>query len=101
MNNNDQLFELMTKMYSEMQEGFKKVDTEIQGVKGDIKGIKGDIKEVKERVGNLENRMVKMEDDNHRNFTALFDGYKQNTEILVRVEKEVSRHEEIILRRVK
>lgn len=108
MNNNDQLFELMTKMYGEMQEGFKKVDTEIQGVKGDIKevkgdikGIKGDIKEVKERVGNLENRMVKMEDDNHRNFTALFDGYKQNTEILVRVEKEVSRHEEIILRRVK
>ncbi|HZK00647.1 MAG TPA: hypothetical protein VFC79_11590 [Tissierellaceae bacterium] len=80
MNSEDQLFELMTKMYGEMQEGFK---------------------EVKERVGNLENRMVKMEDDNHKNFTALFDGYKQNTEQLHRIEKEVSKHEEVIIRRVK
>ena len=70
-----------------MQDGFKEV--------------KGDIKGVKERVESLENRMIKMEDENHRNFTDLFDSYKQNSEILARVEKEVSRHKEVILRRIK
>ena len=32
---------------------------------------------------------------------ALFDGYKQNADKLDRIEKEVSKHEEIILRRIK
>jgi len=33
--------------------------------------------------------------------TTLFDGYKQNSDKLDRIEKEVSKHEEIILRRIK
>jgi hypothetical protein len=32
---------------------------------------------------------------------ALFDGYKQNSDKLSRIEEEVSRHEEIIPRRIK
>ncbi len=32
---------------------------------------------------------------------TLFDGYKQNSDKLDRIEKEVSKQEEIILRRIK
>ena len=32
---------------------------------------------------------------------SLFDGYKQNSDKLDRIEEEVSKHEEIILRRIK
>lgn len=87
MKEESQLFELMTKMYAEMQEGFKTSNEKVDNLE--------------KRIDMVENRIVKMEDDNHRNFTALFDGYKQNAEILERVEKEVSKHEEVILRRIK
>ena len=76
MNKADKLFDLMTQMYKDMQ------------------GMKTDIKDVKERVINIEN-------DHGKKLTALFNGYVQQAEQLNRIEKEVSKHEEIILRRVK
>lgn len=45
--------------------------------------------------------IVKLENDIVPKIQALFDGYKQNTEKLDRIEKEVSKQEEIIMRRVK
>lgn len=60
---NEKLFELIEKMYGDMQHGFKSLNTEIDTVKTDIKKI--DFK--------IDNYvMPKIE--------ALFDGYKQNTE---------------------
>lgn len=76
MNEADKLFDLMSQMYNDMQD------------------MKTDIKDVKERVINIEN-------DHGKKLTALFDGYVQQAEQLNRIEKEVSKHEEIILRRVK
>lgn len=87
MKNEDKLFELMTKMYADMQEGFSNVKDEFKGVN--------------DRLDKLENRVTIIEQDHGKKLTALFDGYKQNSEILERIEKEVSKHEEIILRRVK
>ena len=60
---NEQLFKFMTKMYGEMQEGFKEV-------KGDI--IR------------LENKM----DVNHK---ALYDGYKLTYEKLTVLEEKVNK----------
>ncbi|NLK91180.1 MAG: hypothetical protein GX274_06320 [Clostridiales bacterium] len=88
---NEQLFEFMTKIYSdldgkivnmnkEMQEGFKEIREEIKGTK---------------------DRVIIIEQEHGKKLDALFDGYKQNSEKLDRIEKEVSRHEEIILRRIK
>ena len=88
---NEQLFEFMTKMYSdlngkidnmnkEMQEGFKEVKTEIEETK---------------------NRVIIIEQEHGKKLDTLFDGYKQNADKLDRIEKEVSKHEEIILRRIK
>lgn len=87
MNNDEKLFELMSKMYGEMQEGFKEVNKRIDGIEGEVNGIKKVV--------------INIENDHGRKLDALFDGYKQNAEKLTRIEDEVSKHEEIIWKRVK
>lgn len=87
MNNEDKLFELMSKMYGEMQDGFKEVNKRIDGADNEINGIKKIV--------------INIENDHGRKLDALFDGYKQNHEKLTRIEREVSKHEEMIWKRVK
>ena len=98
----DKTFELMTKMYaemtskmdkmySEMQDGFKKTNTDISDIKFDLNTLKSDLK----KIG------VKIDGDITPKIEALFDRYKQNSEQLNRIEQEVSKHEEVILKRVK
>ena len=45
--------------------------------------------------------IVRLENELNPKVQALFDGYKQHTDILERIEKEVNKQEEIIMRRVK
>jgi len=78
----DKAFELLTKMYSEITEQFKEVKAKL-----DEKADKSDI--------------VRIENELNPKVNALFDGYKQHTDILERIEKEVSRQDEIIMRRIK
>ena len=56
--------------------------------------VDGEIQEIKKTVIHIVN-------DHGDKLKALFDGYVQNSEKLDRIEKEVSRHEEVILRKVK
>lgn len=84
MNNDSQLFELITKMYSEMQKGFKEVKTEIAENRNAITKVES-----------------KIENDITAKLEALFDGYVQNSQKLDRIEEEVTKHEEVILRRIK
>ena len=72
----DKIFELLEKVYVELQE------------------VKTEVKEVKKQVTTIEV-------EHNNKLEALLDGYKQNAEILDKIEKEVTRHEEIILRKVK
>ena len=92
---NEQLFEFMTKMYSDLdgkivnmnkekQEGFKGMNSRVDGLENGVKKIN-----------------AKIDHEVMPKIDAMFDGYKQNSEKLDRIEKEVSRHEEIILRRIK
>ena len=74
---NEQLFELITEMYADIQEEFKDIKSEIR--------VMG----------------AKIDHDVIPKVNSLFDGYKQNAEKLDRIEEEVSKHEEIILRRIK
>ncbi|NLC44558.1 MAG: hypothetical protein GX783_09795 [Clostridiales bacterium] len=66
----------------------------MQVVKGDIKDLKGEVAEVKKRV-------IYIENDHGAKLDALFDGYKQNSDRLTRIEAEVSKHDEFIMRRIK
>ena len=84
---NEQLFEFMTKMYSEMQEGFKGVDSRIDNLENEVRETK--------------NKVIAIEQEHGKKLDALFDGHKQNADKLDRIEREVSKHEEIILRRIK
>lgn len=80
----DSTFELLTKMYSEMTGRFDKMEKDISGVKNEVLMIN-----------------MRIEHDIMPKLEVLFDGYKQNTEQLSRIEVEVTKHEEVILRRIK
>ncbi|HSH36898.1 MULTISPECIES: hypothetical protein [Bacillota] len=67
---NEQLFEFMTKMYSEMQ-----------GMKENI-ATKDDLDKTNQSIARLEHKM----DTNHK---ALYDGYKLTYEKLTTLEKKV------------
>lgn len=64
---------------------------DMNGVKAELGGVKADLQFVKERV-------VKIEIEHGQKLGALGDGYKLNAEKLDRIEKEVTKHDEIILR---
>lgn len=85
----DKVFELLTEMYSEMTEQFSEITEQFKEIKSklDEKADKSDI--------------VRIENELNPKAEALFDGYKQHTDILERIEKEVSRQDEIIMRCVK
>jgi len=75
---NEQLFEFMTKMYSEMQGGFKEVNSRIDNLENAVKETK--------------NKVITIEQEHGKKLDTLFDGYKQNSDKLDRIEKEVSKH---------
>ena len=77
---NGKVFELLEKFYGEFSQFRKETET--------------GLKEIKKTVINIEN-------DHGDKLKALFDGYYQHTDMLKRIEDEVSRHEEVILRKVK
>jgi len=57
--------------------------------------------EVKTRLTSVENIVTRIENEHGKKLSALFDGYKQHTDQLDRIEKEVSKHDEFIMRRIK
>lgn len=77
---NEKLFDLMTQMYSEMKDGFKTVN---------------------ERLDKVEKTVLNIEQDHGKKIEALFDAATQHTAQLTRIEEEVKRQDEIILRKVK
>ena len=92
---NEKIFDLMTQMYSEMQKGIKDVQQE----------MRDGFKKVDERFNKVENRLdkieIKLEHDVAPKIQILFDGHTQHTEQLTRIENEVKKDYEVILRRVK
>ena len=85
------MIELMGKMYSEMKQGFANVDQKLDCVEKRLDSVEkrldcleGDVKSLKKDIVCIENNLIpKVE--------AALDGYKQHTDILQRIEKEVSR----------
>ncbi|MCR3922509.1 MAG: hypothetical protein NUK65_08345 [Firmicutes bacterium] len=79
----------------------EKVYIELQATKSDITNIQSEIGEVKTEVKTIKDTVIKIENEHGNKLGVLFDGYKQNSEKLDRIETEVAKHEEIILRRVR
>lgn len=67
-----------------------------------------DMTEVKDRLTGVEDRLTgvegvvtRIENDHGQKLGALFDGQKLNSEKLDRIEAEVTRHDELILKQIK
>jgi hypothetical protein len=90
----NKVFELIEKLYVEMKEGFKSVDNRFEKLDTEVNEIKRELSSVNKTV-------IKIEQDHGAKLDVLFDGQKQHTEQLDRIEKEVAKHEEVIIRRVK
>ena len=76
----DKAFELIEKLYGEFAD-FRK--------------------ETRERFDGIDRRLAFIEQDHGKKLQALFDGYTQHSDQLDRIEEKVSRHEDIIIRKVK
>ncbi|MGI6307059.1 MAG: hypothetical protein ACOX1X_00325 [Dethiobacteria bacterium] len=82
--------ELLEKIFKKMGD----MDSRMTSMETEMADIKADVKFTKETV-------IKIENDHGQKLNALFDGYKLNSEKLERIENEVTKHEEIILKRIR
>ncbi|MGE5330079.1 MAG: hypothetical protein ACM3KR_11320 [Deltaproteobacteria bacterium] len=98
----------MAKMYSEFTE-FKKDMTDFKddmiGFKDDMTGFKDDMIEFKDdmtgTMNSINKTVIRIENEHGEKLSALFEGWKQNTDKLDRIEKEISRQDGVILRKIK
>ena len=65
---NEKVFELMTKMYSEMQNGFNNVNERFEEVNKRFD-------KVETKLSKIENTVTNIEHDHGQKLEALFDGY--------------------------
>ncbi len=77
---NEKLFEFMTQMYSEMKDGFSRLDSEMKDVK---------------------RTLLHIEQDHGKKLEVIFDGLTQHTDQLNRIKERLSKHDDIILKRIK
>jgi len=92
----EKMFDLMSKMYSEMQD----MKVEMQDMKVEMQEGFKRIDVLENGMQNMQKSIAKIEVEHGKKLDALFDGYKQNSEQLTRIENEVKRHDDFILRRV-
>ena len=95
---NEKIYNLMEKLYSEMQKGFEKVDARFEQ-------IDARFEQVDARMDSLEKEVKKtnfvIEHDIKPKIEILFDGHKQLSDKLDRIEAEVIKHDEFIMKRIK
>ncbi|RCX16935.1 hypothetical protein DFR58_109163 [Anaerobacterium chartisolvens] len=92
----DKAFELITQMYSEMKQQFEDMNKQFEDMNKQFKEVNRKLDQKADKTD-----IVRLENELNPKVQALFDGYKQHTDILERIENEVTRQEEIIMRRIK
>lgn len=88
------LLELIAEKIVKMDERMDRMDGRIDRMDGRMDRMEKDIAETKLSLVRLENKF-------DEKIKVLFDGQKQHTEQLQRIEEKVSSHEEFILKRIK
>jgi hypothetical protein len=76
---NEKLFEFMTQMYSEMKDGFNRLDSEMKDVK---------------------KALLHIDQDHGKKLEVIFDGLAQHTDQLNRIEERLDKHDDIILKHI-
>lgn len=98
---NRELLEITTAQVGGLTEKVNGLDKKVHTLTTDMIDVKSDLSNVKSEVKDIKKMVIKIEHEHGQKIEALFDGYKQNTEKLDRIEQEVMKHQELIIRRVK
>ncbi len=77
-----------------------KLTTQVEGLTTHVEGLATQVDILTKDMAGVKDIVIKIENDHGQKLGALLNGYKQNAERLDRIEKEVAKHEEIILRRI-
>ena len=67
---------------------------------GLLTDMKAQLNSVEERLTRVEGSVIRIENEHGAKLNALFDGQKQLSDKVGRIETEVSKHEEVIMRRL-
>ena len=94
MDNGEKILSLLEKMYIDVNKRLLNLETGMSEIKTELGSVKTELGSVKAIV-------IKIEHDHGQRLGALFDGHKLILDRLDRVEAQVSKHEEIIFRRIK
>lgn len=100
------LLELIAAQVGKLTTQVDSLTTQVGRLTKDVSEIKAtmatkdELAEVKTEVNSIRATVVRIENDHGQKLGALFDGYKLMSDRLDRIEKEVTKHEEIILRRI-
>ena len=91
------------KLTTEMQQGFKDMDARFEVMDERFNDMDARFEQIDEKLDKKADKLdiVRMENEIFPKLEALFDGYQQNSDKLDRIEAQVAKHEEIILRRVR
>ena len=87
----DKTFELIEKMYNEFSKRFESMDERFESMDKRFDRLEEEVRKTN----------VTIEHDIISKIDALFDGHKQHTAQLERIEIAVSRHEDFIMKRIK
>ena len=106
---NEKILELMTRIYNDLKGGQEQLRTELTAGQEQLRTemqegfsvVNRKLSSLEERLSFVEKSVVRIENDHGVKLKALFNGYQLNSEKLDRIEAEVIRHDEYILRRMK
>jgi chromosome segregation ATPase len=90
---NDKLFDFMSKIYNEMQQGFIGINSRLESIETDVKSLKVDVNEAK---GDIGKTYAKLDGEIINKLGALEDGYKQTYEITADMRDKVNQNTEDI-----
>ncbi len=97
----DKIYELLNRMYSDLSEKIGDLNGKVENIEGKLGSMEGRLGNIEAEVADLKKVVLRLETDHGNKLDALFDGYKQNSDRLDRIEAQVSRQEEFIIKRVK
>ncbi len=96
MNSDEKILTILAEMQVEQRKTNERLDS-IESTQAEMQKTQAemqtDLREVK-------NRVIFIENEHGKRLDSLFDGYKQNYDMLQRLEKKVAAGDEVILRRV-
>ncbi len=96
--NRQESFEKRQESFENRQESFEKRQESFEKT---LESLEDGQKNIAEDLNILKNRFTMFENDIMPKINALFDGWKQHNDQLNRIEEQVSKHEEFIIKRIK